>query len=692
MGRRSDRVVALSFSTEQDRLFVFGFPFSAKAVTIPSSKNQCNQCNQWLKSKDRKFKSCQKKSPLPHMSYRTTPEDTDKMPSGIPYIIGNEVAERFSFYGMKTILAVFIHQYLWLMNSKATQQVSESKASILVHDFNFWVYLTPAIGALLADVKFGKYRVIFWLSLVYCLGHAALAFMGNAGNAYTWLIAGLALIAIGSGGIKPCVSAHVGDQFGPRNQHKLTAIYNIFYFSINLGAFVSTLLTPWLLEWYGPHYAFGVPGVLMAIAAFVFWLGRRKFAHLPANHLLIRKTVGQKNFLPSILSIAFVFSFVTIFWSLFDQTGSTLVFQAQQMDRKFLGTTWLESQIQAANPILVLVFIPLFTFVLYPRINRVIKLTPLRKIGAGLFLTAASFAVVAISQEWIDQGKQPSIAWQLLAYALLTAAEILVSIVSLEFAYTQAPPNTKSIVMSMWLGAVALGNQVTSGILTFINIPDPIAKLIEKTNPSEKLTTHPGYDGQLGTQDDLTAEILDKKITDRSFADKDILEIAAKRIIGWSESNAFQLPQQEQSSALLNGLHDTWNQPIHYRLKNKYEAQVYSYGPDKKANTQWDQGITINLAPEPEPESKSILAPFQPAESWLALRKRELGVIDAKPSDSATSRFTTTAFTGGGTKLNGAEYFWFFTKLMLGAAVAFIPFSFFYKYRSSETSSTTHAH
>ena len=182
------------------------------------------------------------------------------MPSGIPHIIGNEAAERFSFYGMKGILAVFMTQYLHLLSNDPGTAMTEAAANENVHYFNTAVYATPFIGALLADVFFGKYRIIVWLSIVYCMGHAALAFMGVQGEAAWWLFGGLALISMGSGGIKPCVSAHVGDQFGKSNSRLLTNIFNIFYFSINLGAFIAMLLTPWLLKWYGPHLAFGIPG------------------------------------------------------------------------------------------------------------------------------------------------------------------------------------------------------------------------------------------------------------------------------------------------------------------------------------------------------------------------------------------------------------------------------------------------
>ena len=116
--------------------------------------------------------------------------------------------------------------------------------------------------------------------MIYCLGHLALAL----DDTRVGLSIGLTLIAIGSGGIKPCVSAHVGDQFGTANQHLLAKVFMWFYFSINLGAFLSTIATPWLLANYGPHLAFGVPGILMALATLFFWMGRKVFIHIPAGY------------------------------------------------------------------------------------------------------------------------------------------------------------------------------------------------------------------------------------------------------------------------------------------------------------------------------------------------------------------------------------------------------------------------
>ena len=292
------------------------------------------------------------------------------MPPGIPYIVGNEAAERFSFYGMKAILTVFMFKYLWLMNDTPGIPMSRAQASEYSHLFTSWAYFTPVIGALIADIWFGKYRTIIAISIVYCFGHACLALMGISGPASWWLVSGLGLICIGMGGIKPCVSAHVGDQFGKSNSHLLTRVFNYFYWSINLGAFTSSLLTPWLLEWYGPHLAFGVPGVLMALATLMFWMGRRKFAHIPPGGKKFVREMFSGEGLAALGKLSVIYVFVAVFWALFDQHATSWVIQADDMDRNFLGIEWLPSQMQALNPILILTFIPLFTFVVYPAINR----------------------------------------------------------------------------------------------------------------------------------------------------------------------------------------------------------------------------------------------------------------------------------------------------------------------------------
>jgi POT family proton-dependent oligopeptide transporter len=410
---------------------------------------------------------------MPTHPYRTAPVASHRVPSGIPYIVANEAAERFSYYGMRAILVVFMTRYL-VDGSGSPDVMTDAQAKSWYHLFSSAVYFTPLLGALLADVYLGKYRTILSLSVVYCLGHLVLAL----DDTRTGLALGLSLIALGSGGIKPCVSAHVGDQFGASNGHLLARVFGYFYFAINLGAFASTLLTPLLLDQYGPHLAFGLPGGLMLLATIVFWAGRREFIHVPPAGRAFTQQLLSAEGLSAVGRLAMIFAFVAMFWALFDQTGSAWVLQAGQMNRNFMGLEWLPSQIQAMNPILILILIPIFNGFVYPLVARWAAPTPLRKIASGFFITVLAYLLSAQIEAWIVAGQAPNIAWQLFAYLILTTAEVLISITCLEFAYTQAPNALKSIVMALFLLSVSLGNLFTAAVNFLIQDANGESRLV----------------------------------------------------------------------------------------------------------------------------------------------------------------------------------------------------------------------
>ena len=655
-------------------------------------------------------------------TYRTAPEPTTKMPGGIPYIIGNEAAERFSYYGMKGILIIFMTQYLILMKgSRLGDTMSDAEATANVHLFNSAVYFFPIFGALLSDILIGKYRTILILSVVYCLGHAALAVMGYQGVPMHWMVAGLVLIAVGSGGIKPCVSAHVGDQFGKTNSHLLTKVFGWFYFSINMGAFISTLLTPWLLEWYGPHWAFGIPGVLMALATIVFWMGRKVFIHVPpgGSQAFFGETFSREG-LTAIGKLLIIYIFVAVFWALFDQMGSSWVLQAEDMDRRWLGITWLSSQIQAVNPILILAFIPLFQFVVYPLINKVFPLTPMRKISIGLFIMVGAFATVAFAQERIDSGEHPSIGWQVFAYALLTAAEVMVSITCLEFSYTQAPRKMKSVIMALFLMSVSLGNFFTAAVNSYIIVPEgtaPATRLVQSSVQDEG-TLDPEVLTQRATENGLTAEhggdgkfivtlprgeaaepsspaavvfssrgeMLEVRTPENSR-----LESALKAILKHWEGQQM-LPVDEMGSELVGIARDQWGNPLSYDRKNNKRFLISSLGPDGVLYTVDDIHLTVvrNVQTEAEKQiAKSsggdLFAGLHPDKPWLDRRREERGSREKDgengglQQEMAEQDFSTNISIGGGEKLSGAAYFWFFAQLMLVTAFLFVLVAWFYQ-------------
>ncbi len=605
-------------------------------------------------------------------TYKTSALRTDKMPPGIPYIIGNEAAERFSFYGMRTILTIFMVNYLWLMGDRTGIQMGNAEATERFHHFVSLVYFTPIAGALLADLFFGKYRVIMALSVVYCLGHGALALMGLAGESGTWLMIGLWLISIGSGGIKPCVSAHVGDQFGAANRHLLPRVFNWFYWSINLGAFFSTLLTPWLLEWYGPHLAFGVPGILMALATLVFWIGRHKFVHIPPGGKQFQRELFSKEGIGAILKLSTIYVFVAIFWALFDQSGSSWVLQAENMDLNWLGVEWLPSQIQALNPILILTFIPLFSYVIYPLVDRVYTLTPLRKIGIGLFIMVISFTLVSVAQMKIDAGEAPSISWQLFAYVALTASEVMVSIVCLEFSYTQAPKAMKSVIMALFLFAVSLGNQVTAQINHFIQIKDPTAELTGKDTE----IALGGFDGKTGTGDDVIVTFdQEGSRSGLDFPGKEALESIVATITETVKEQNFSTLSETKGNEVLAGAEDPFGNPYQFTLLDQSRMRIVSGGADGKEFTKWDQGVVITVTVPPEKKSSGFAAfmdKFRPEKPWIEARKTKLGVPTKAEVAEVGPVISTDYFVGGRVRLEGANYFWFFTALMLTASVAFL--------------------
>jgi proton-dependent oligopeptide transporter, POT family len=448
-----------------------------------------------------------------------------KMPRQIPFIIGNEGCERFSFYGMRNILTVFMATTFF-----AAMPVAErnSAAKDVFHTFVIGVYFFPLLGGWLSDRFFGKYNTIFWLSLLYSAGQGCLAlYVHNRTGFYV----GLFLIALGSGGIKPLISSFVGDQFDQSNKHLSKKVYDGFYWIINFGSFFASLLMPIFLRDLGPRIAFGIPGILMLTATLIFWAGRARYVEIPptssdpnsflrvartallaradgqgrpglvvaaigalvvlASPLLLWKTslqfvevfclalVALLGFggaatslqlerargvhpdeavdgVRSVLRILVVFALVTPFWSLFDQKASTWVLTAGQMSKP----SWFApAQMQALNPALVMILIPLNNLVLYPALRRRgIELSSLRRMSIGLFFAAASWVVIGGIQLVIDGGTALSITWQILPYALLTLGEVLVSATGLEFAYSQAPPSMKGVIMSFWSLAVTIGN------------------------------------------------------------------------------------------------------------------------------------------------------------------------------------------------------------------------------------------
>jgi POT family proton-dependent oligopeptide transporter len=482
------------------------------------------------------------------MSQPIAADPNARLPRQIPYIIGNEACERFSFYGMRNILVQFLVSSVILAYVPEAER--QSVAKDVFHSFVIGVYFFPLLGGWLSDRYFGKYNTVLWFSLIYCAGHACLAlFEGHRTGFYT----GLFLIALGSGGIKPLVVSFCGDQFTTANKHLAKIVFDAFYWTINFGSFFASLLMPLFLRNFGPAVAFGIPGILMFIATLIFWLGRRQYVRVPptrgedphsffnvARTALTTQAPGQGRpgfwmaafgvglaavmlacwalhawfgvslpFWPedfhfvisaclalgaliafggigvsmqlerarghhpdaavdgvrAVLRILIVFALTTPFWSLFDQKASTWVIQGKAMivpHDAWWWPSWLvqeAGQMQALNPLLIMLLIPFNNIVLYPALRRIgWEPTALRRMGFGIAFAGIAWIIAGLIQLNIDSGAQTSLAWQTWPYLLLTFGEVLVSATALEFAYSQATQSMKGVIMAFWYLASTFGS------------------------------------------------------------------------------------------------------------------------------------------------------------------------------------------------------------------------------------------
>src|SRR5947209_9911054 len=311
-----------------------------------------------------------------------------RYPRQVKYIVASEACERFSFYGMSTILVPYMERALgW----------SEADSSAIYHYFVAASFFMTLFGGWISDRLIGRYRTILWLSIGYVLGHATLAVADlTPGIRVGALYLGMALIAIGAGGVKPNVSAFVGDQFRKEQRSLLDRIYSWFYFGINVGSASSQIVTPWLLAGCAGlcaasavAVAFGVPGVLMALALVFFLMGRSAYVRVPpvgktgnaffdmvraraAGVGELRRRYGEEGVVAvrSVFKIATVFLPIVTFWALYFQYGSSWFDQAKRMDLNVFGWKMEPAQMEALNAILILVMVPFFAYVVYPAAER----------------------------------------------------------------------------------------------------------------------------------------------------------------------------------------------------------------------------------------------------------------------------------------------------------------------------------
>ncbi|KAK3569235.1 hypothetical protein QTP86_026520 [Hemibagrus guttatus] len=382
-------------------------------------------------------------------------------PISIFFIVVNEFCERFSYYGMRAVLVLYFTYFLrW----------DDDLATSIYHAFVALCYLTPILGAIVADSWLGKYKTIIYLSIVYAIGQITMAVSaihditdtdrdGKPDNMTVHValaMVGLILIAFGTGGIKPCVSAFGGDQFEDHQAKQRSTFFSVFYLCINAGSLLSTLITPILRgQECGIHstqkcypLAFGVPAALMVVSLVVFIVGSGMYVKAaPKGNIMLQvsKCIGfaiknrfkysgskypQKEHwldwaeerydklliaqIKMVLKVMFLYIPLPMFWTLFDQKGSRWTLQATTMDGTFVsclikyskssGTLVLQpDQMQTVNPIFILTLVPIMDRIVYPLIKKCgFNFTPLKRMTVGMFLAAMAFVSAALVQLEID--------------------------------------------------------------------------------------------------------------------------------------------------------------------------------------------------------------------------------------------------------------------------------------------------
>uniref|UniRef100_A0AAQ5X8H1 Solute carrier family 15 member 2 n=1 Tax=Amphiprion ocellaris TaxID=80972 RepID=A0AAQ5X8H1_AMPOC len=392
-------------------------------------------------------------------------------------------------------------------------------STAIYHAFGGLCYFTPILGALIADSWLGKFKTIIYLSIVYVIGHVvksvgAIPTVGGRDVHIALSMLGLILIAFGTGGIKPCVAAFGGDQFEDEHVRERQKFFSIFYMSINAGSLLSTIITPILrgdVQCFGGDcyaLAFGVPAALMVVALVVFIAGSGMYKKNPLQGNILLEVCNCVGFalrnrwyrskheprrshwldwaeekyskrliqeIKMVLRVLVLYIPLPMFWALFDQ-------QVQEDKRQLYNLYTMHSYVFFSLAVLVkscvsflfcfLVIHLSFMYLLprgrYSDVTCCLKSGECYRLDLGLLDFGAIYTIILkeesgkiVAHKTEDvKANNVHIAWQIPQYALITAGEVMFSITGLEFSYSQAPANMKSVLQAGWLLTVAFGNVI----------------------------------------------------------------------------------------------------------------------------------------------------------------------------------------------------------------------------------------
>lgn len=430
-----------------------------------------------------------------------------------------EMWERFSYYGMRALLILYMTKVLFI---DMAQNLAETKAYGIYGSYTAMVYLFPVIGGLVADRFLGFRKTILWGGILMALGHFTLALQGIEsleGN-LPFFFAALALIIIGNAFFKPNISSFLGT-FYEKDDPRKDGAFSIFYMGVNIGSFLSTLTCGYIGQQINWHYGFGLAGIGMVLGLIIFWIFSRKFGEkgLPPKEVQEGsvKLFGRKPDMPiivlsllavpvcasildldelmstlllviSIFIIAYLiyhavtlkekkegqrllvvvvlFFFHAIFWALFEQAGGSLTLFADKNVNRVVGGTEIPASIfQSLNPLFIMLLAPLFSY-MWLKLNKAGKepSTPM-KFVLGLAQLSLGFGVIVLGARFFanDQGLV-SIIFLAVMYLLHTTGELSLSPIGLSMVTKLSPAKIVGFVMGAWFLSISLGNKIAGWI------------------------------------------------------------------------------------------------------------------------------------------------------------------------------------------------------------------------------------
>ena len=403
-------------------------------------------------------------------------------PPGLALLFLTEMWERFSFYGMRALLVLYMTEQLLLpqnasrvLGYPALQSALESvfgpltpqaMSSQIYGLYTSLLYFTPFFGGILADRWLGQYRTVLVGAWLMALGHFLMALD------QCFLLALLCII-VGNGCFKPNIATQVGNLYS-RTDARRDSAFSLFYVGINLGAFIAPFVCGTLGEVYGWHYGFFAAGVGMLVGLGIFVASRKQ---LPPDARAQRATVAEaagdarygREDLRAIGALCLVAFVITFFWASYEQSGNAVVLWVRDFtDRSFFGAfelrvTWFQS----LNPFLIFALTPLLLMVWDWQGRRGQEAGVVSKLATGCFLAALAYAVLTLAAVGTGADGKGSWAWLVLFFVLLTLAELHVSPVALSLFSRAAPARAASMMMGVWFMSGMAGNYLAGLLGTF---------------------------------------------------------------------------------------------------------------------------------------------------------------------------------------------------------------------------------